>query len=48
MNAFETLVAGVLRREGIWTYPSYKVLVTKEEKVRIGKPSMPFFPRTRR
>lgn len=41
MNAFETLVSGVLRREGIWTYPSYKVLVTKEEKVKIGKPSMP-------
>ena len=41
MNAFETLVSGVLRREGIWTYPSYKVLVSKEEKVKIGKPSMP-------
>ncbi len=41
MNAFETLIGGLLRRDGIWVYPSYRVLLSKEEKREIGKPSLP-------
>ena len=41
MNAFEELVAGLLRREGYWTHQSYKVVLSKQDKVRIGKPSLP-------
>jgi hypothetical protein len=41
MNAFEELVAGLLRREGYWTYHSYKVALSKQDKIRIGKPSLP-------
>jgi hypothetical protein len=41
MNAFEELVAGLLRREGYWTHQSYKVVLSKQDKVSIGKPSLP-------
>lgn len=41
MDAFEDLVARLLRRERYWTRQNYKVAVTKEEKVAIGLPSMP-------
>lgn len=41
MNAFEELVAGLLRRDGYWTHHSYKVALTKAEKRSIGKPSLP-------
>lgn len=41
MNAFEELVAGLLRRDGYWTQHSYKVALTKEERRVLGKPSLP-------
>lgn len=41
MDAFEEIVAGLFRQEGYWTRQSYKVNLTKEERQRIGKPSMP-------
>ena len=41
MNAFEELVAGLLRREGIWTHAGYRVNLSKGEKAEIGTPSMP-------
>lgn len=41
MNAFESLVAMLLRRDGYWVQPSFKVELTKEEKRRIGRPSSP-------
>ena len=41
MDAFESLVATLLRRDGYWIWPSFKVGLTKEDKVAIGKPSSP-------
>ncbi|MEN9646173.1 MAG: hypothetical protein RL238_2842 [Actinomycetota bacterium] len=41
MDAFEDLVARLLRREHYWTRQNYKVELTKAEKVEIGLPSMP-------
>jgi hypothetical protein len=41
MNAFETIVAQFLERKGYWVRQSVKVNISKEDKVRIGKPSMP-------
>jgi hypothetical protein len=41
MDAFEAVVSMLLRREGYWTWPSYKVNLTKEEKVAIGRASSP-------
>jgi hypothetical protein len=41
MDAFEDLVARLLRRDGYWTVQNYKVELTKEEKNTIGLPSMP-------
>lgn len=41
MNAFESLIAGLMEREGFWVRPSLKVRLTKEEKRRIGRPSSP-------
>lgn len=41
MDAFEDLIARLLRREGFWTRQNYKVGLTKPEKVQIGLPSMP-------
>ena len=41
MNAFEQIVSGLFRGKGYWTIVGYWVELTKAEKVRIGKPSMP-------
>ena len=41
MDAFESLIAMLLRHEGYWVTPSYKVNLTKEEKVSIERPSSP-------
>ena len=41
MDAFEKLVAEILWAEGHWVQTSVRVNLTKEEKVRIGRPSSP-------
>jgi hypothetical protein len=41
MDAFEALISMLLRHDGYWTTPSFKVELTKKEKVRIGKASSP-------
>lgn len=41
MDAFEDLTARLLWREGYWTRQSYKVDITKADKVVLGKYSMP-------
>jgi hypothetical protein len=41
MNAFEELVASLLRRQGYWTQIGYKVKLTKATKRELGKPSLP-------
>lgn len=41
MNAFESLVAMLLERDGYWVKPSFKIALTKEEKRKIGRPSSP-------
>ncbi len=41
MDAFESIVAMLLRREGYWTASSYKVVLTKQEKRHIKLPSSP-------
>ena len=41
MDAFEQIVAMLLERNGYWVQTSYKVCLTKEEKVRIGNPTCP-------
>ena len=41
MDHFEGIVATLLRAEGYWVAPSYKVNLTKEEKRDIGKLSIP-------
>jgi hypothetical protein len=41
MDAFESLIAMLLRHEGYWTTPSFKIELTKKEKVSIGKASSP-------
>jgi hypothetical protein len=41
MDAFEKLVAEILWAEGYWVRTSVRVNLTKEEKVRIGRPSSP-------
>ena len=41
MNAFEGLIAGLLRQEGYWTIVGYKVNLSKAKKVELGKPSLP-------
>lgn len=43
MDAFEEIVVGLLkhRKPHYWTWQSYKVNITKEEKRAIGKPSLP-------
>jgi len=41
MDAFESLVAMLLRHDGYWTIPSFKVNLTKEEKRAIGRHSSP-------
>jgi hypothetical protein len=41
MDSFETVVSLLLRREGYWTYPCFKVELTKEEKHAIGRHTSP-------
>jgi hypothetical protein len=41
MDAFESLVSMLLRHDGYWTIPSFKVNLTKEEKRKIGRHSSP-------
>jgi hypothetical protein len=41
MDAFEQLVSEILWTQGFWVQRSCKVELTKEEKVRIGRPSSP-------
>ena len=41
MDAFENLVAEIFWKEGYWTQTSFKVDLSKEEKRRLGNPSMP-------
>jgi len=41
LDAFESLIAMLLRHQGYWTAPSFKVELTKEEKRQIGRPSSP-------
>ena len=41
MNAFEQIVGMLLERDGYWVRASYKVCLTKAEKVHIGRPSCP-------
>jgi hypothetical protein len=41
MDQFENIVATLLEADGYWVRQSFKVNLTKDEKVRIGKPSIP-------
>lgn len=41
MDAFETVVASILQRQGYWTLTSVKVELTKKEKRQIGRHSTP-------
>ena len=41
MDAFEKLIATLLDHDGFWVKQSYKVGLTKEEKIKIGRPSAP-------
>jgi len=41
MNAFEDIIAQYLESEGYWVKQSVKVEITKEDKRKMGLPSMP-------
>jgi hypothetical protein len=41
MDAFETVIASILQRQGYWTLTSFKVDLTKAEKREIGRHSAP-------
>lgn len=41
MDALEQVVATILRHDGYWVWPSYKVSLDKATKRRMGKPSTP-------
>jgi len=41
MDAFEKVVEQILYHQGYWTQTSFKVELTKAEKVAIGRPSSP-------
>ncbi len=41
MNAFEEIVAGLFRHEGYWTRASYKINLSKGDKVKLENPTMP-------
>jgi len=41
VDAFESVVAAILQRQGFWTLTSVKVELTKEEKRAIGRHSSP-------
>ena len=41
MNAFENVVASLLERDGFWVRSCFKVDLSKEDKVEMGRPSSP-------
>ncbi len=41
MDYFENIIKTLLENESFWVIQSYKVELTKEEKRKIGKPSIP-------
>jgi len=41
MDHFENLLKTLLEQEGYWVRQSFKVNLTKDEKSKIGKPSLP-------
>src|SRR6266566_4927859 len=41
MDAFESLISMLLRHEGYWTTPNFKVKLTPADKKRIGRESSP-------
>src|SRR5262245_42556261 len=41
MDAFESLISMLLRHDGFWTIPSFKVNLTADDKRRIGRQSSP-------
>ncbi len=41
MDAFESVIATILDRDGFWVRTSYKVLLTKADKREINRPSSP-------
>ena len=41
MDAFEELVAEVLRADGYWVHRGYKINLRPEDKRALGNPSMP-------
>ncbi len=41
MNSFESVVKLILEHNGYWVHSNYKVKLTKGEKRKIGKPSIP-------
>ena len=41
MDHFESIISTLLEAEGYWVRRSFKVNLTKEEKCKIGKPSIP-------
>ena len=41
MHAFEELIAEILEANGYWVRHSFKVALTREDKLRIGRPSSP-------
>jgi hypothetical protein len=41
MDAFESVISMLLRHDGYWTIPSFKVELTKADKARISLPSSP-------
>ncbi len=41
MDAFESIIATILQREGFWVRTSFKVELTKEEKQSMNRPSTP-------
>ena len=41
MDAFESVVSTILRQQGYWTWLSFKVELTKDEKRAIDRPSNP-------
>ena len=41
MDAFESVIATILEHRGYWVRSSFKVDLSKAEKVQLGKPSLP-------
>lgn len=41
MNAFESLIASILQSKGYWVLGTVKVVLTKDEKLKIKRPTSP-------